>query len=408
MNENIREDIKAYLDGELSVERAEQVREALEADPQLRMEADEMKNLSEHLKSTIQIPEVKGLDAALNRVRPKFMLPKWAAYAATCGVVIIAAVILMPKPPGQGPQFAAGTSDLAASTKSLPNSERLSEAPEAQPRAQRSPDGFSGKADQEADGSFKTESNRWNDDGIDKSKDLSAKNTSPAAPMVSQSARDVIKNGDIEVQVTDVKTASTGFAKYVQANGGYVESSNMMSNDESPSSAMTVRVPSGRFEETMAYLRSLGKVESDSTSGQDVTAQIADTSARIRVMKAEEDQLVTLLSAARKIGEILEIKDRLNQVRQEIESLESQSKSLKSLASLSTINVTFNEKPKVKEDVKKDDWLGETWINAVNALQSVWKVIVQIGAYVLAFAPLWIPAIALIWFLKARAAKPKS
>lgn len=400
MNENIREDIKAYLDGELSVERAEQVREALEADPQLRMEADEMKNLSEHLKSTIQIPEVKGLDAALNRVRPKFMLPKWAAYAATCGVVIIAAVILMPKPPGQGPQLAAGTSEMARSSPAAAPADSMAEQPAR---------GYSEKADQEMDGTLKTEANSYKGGfATDKSKDLSVRSKAPAAPMVSQSARDVIKNGDIEVQVTDVKTASTGFAKYVQANGGYVESSNMMSNDESPSSAMTVRVPSGRFEETMAYLRSLGKVESDSTSGQDVTAQIADTSARIRVMKAEEDQLVTLLSAARKIGEILEIKDRLNQVRQEIESLESQSKSLKSLASLSTINVTFNEKPKVKEDVKKDDWLGETWINAVNALQSVWKVIVQIGAYVLAFAPLWIPAIALIWFLKARAAKPKS
>lgn len=231
--------------------------------------------------------------------------------------------------------------------------------------------------------------------------------TNSIAPPIG-TARDVIKNGDIEVQVSDVKSNSTAFSKYVQANGGYVEASNLTNDEQNPQASMTVRVPAQRFEETMAYLRNLGKVVTDSTSGQDVTAQIADTTARIRVMKAEEDQLVTLLSAARKIGEILEIKDRLNQVRQEVESLESQSKSLKSLAALSTINVTFSEKPKVNDEIKKDDWLGETWINAVNALQSVWKVIVQIGAYILAFAPLWIPAGIVIWLLKARAAKPKS
>ena len=407
MSDQIREDIKAYLDGELSVERAEEVRIALEADPQLRLEAEEMKNLTEHLKSTVRLPEVQGLDEALNRVRPKFAFPRWAAYAATAGIVIVFAAFLMPKMPKSF--GAAPASEMAAATKSMPGTDRMMADPApsaksadmARPQDGFAGGGFSGKA--EAQPQERSKADMEMDNGVS-----AYKAPATSVPPSIGTARDVIKNGDIEVQVTDVKTSSTGFSKYVQANGGYVESSNLTNDEQDPQASMTVRVPANRFEETMAYLRNLGKVISDGTSGQDVTAQIADTTARIRVMKAEEDQLVTLLSAARKIGEILEIKDRLNQVRQEVESLESQSKSLKSLAALSTINVTFSSKPKVNEEIKKDDWLGETWINAVNALQSVWKVIVQIGAYILAFAPLWIPAVALLWFLKAKAARPKS
>ena len=51
---NFREDIKAYIDGELTEARAAEVRSAIDADPTLRDEYEFMKGLSSQIQSSAQ------------------------------------------------------------------------------------------------------------------------------------------------------------------------------------------------------------------------------------------------------------------------------------------------------------------------------------------------------------------
>jgi hypothetical protein len=111
-----------------------------------------------------------------------------------------------------------------------------------------------------------------------------------------------------------------------------------------------------------------------------------------------------MLRGAKKIGEILEIKDRLSTTRQEIQSLEEQRIAVKDQAMLSTIVARFEQKPKAGEDAAQpSDWSGETWANAVNGLKAAGRFIGQFLIFLFVYAPIWIPPVALFWWLGKKA-----
>lgn len=75
---SLHEDLKAYLDGELSPQRADEVRAAIDADPNLRREAEQLQALSVEIRSLAGEPEVVGMERALDAIRPK-PIPWWGA-----------------------------------------------------------------------------------------------------------------------------------------------------------------------------------------------------------------------------------------------------------------------------------------------------------------------------------------
>jgi hypothetical protein len=108
-------------------------------------------------------------------------------------------------------------------------------------------------------------------------------------------------------------------------------------------------------------------------------------------MGAEEDSYVTMLRHARKLGEILEIKDRLSSVRQEIESLHAQTAALKNTSELSTINLVLEQNPKLNSPEPVSSWSDDTWTSALNGLRGTSQFLATIGIFLLVFSPIWIP-----------------
>ncbi len=80
--------------------------------------------------------------------------------------------------------------------------------------------------------------------------------------------------------------------------GGFAENSSLSySTQQIPTAAITLRVPAQFFGMVLQRVESLGKVTSNNVTGQDVTAQVADTDARVKELGAEEDDYVTMLPA---------------------------------------------------------------------------------------------------------------
>lgn len=75
MNE-IREDLKAFVDGELTPERMNEVRLAIEADPALQQEVEYMRLLGMEIRRLAAEPEVVGKEAAVSKFR-RAALPWW-------------------------------------------------------------------------------------------------------------------------------------------------------------------------------------------------------------------------------------------------------------------------------------------------------------------------------------------
>jgi hypothetical protein len=89
---SIREDLKAYIDGELDATRAAEVRAALESDPQLREEADQLKLLSQEIRQFAAEPQVFGLERTLHALRPRrpwWRSPARLSFAGVAGALAV-------------------------------------------------------------------------------------------------------------------------------------------------------------------------------------------------------------------------------------------------------------------------------------------------------------------------------
>jgi hypothetical protein len=137
------------------------------------------------------------------------------------------------------------------------------------------------------------------------------------------------------------------------SEGGFIADANTDESAATPSGSMTVRVPSARFNDTLGRLRALGKVETQSTKGQDVTGQYTDLNARLRAATATRDAYLTVLSRATNIGDILAVQDRIQGVQTTIDQLQGQINALDNRTTYATITLSVAEPgPKPKPVVK--------------------------------------------------------
>jgi hypothetical protein len=199
--------------------------------------------------------------------------------------------------------------------------------------------------------------------------------------------RQIVKTGEVTVEVPKVATALARVRALALELGGYVGGSQAGTSDSS--ATLTLRIPAPRFEDALAALHELdGKVLAEATREQDVTSSIVDLRARITNLQASESQYRSLLAKADRIQDILDVQSRLDQVRGEIEQLSGQLKSITGQADLATLSVTLTpqEMPVQKASTSWDP--GATAAQALAALVEVGQAIASIAIWV---AIVWLP-----------------
>jgi len=171
----------------------------------------------------------------------------------------------------------------------------------------------------------------------------------------------IIKTGSLTLEVKSSRESAQKVSDIANSQGGFVESSNVVENNDGTVSAYaTIRVPEAKFEATLASLRALAlRVSSESVNGQDVTEQYTDIQARLVNAQAQEQQYLDILKKANSVTDILAVQQYLSQVRYEIESYQGQIKSLSNQTTYSTISVALNEQanlnlPAGKFDLARD------------------------------------------------------
>lgn len=129
-------------------------------------------------------------------------------------------------------------------------------------------------------------------------------------------------------------------------HGGFVTASSSDVQRSGSIGNFTMRVPAAKLEAALADLRRLGTLVRMNRSGYDVSGQLADFDARLRNLRAQEAQLLELLKQAKRVGDVLEIRGRLDGTRQEIEALDGQRAGVKQDVDLSTVQFTLREPSK--------------------------------------------------------------
>jgi hypothetical protein len=182
------------------------------------------------------------------------------------------------------------------------------------------------------------------------------------------------------------------------SEGGFVADASTDESAATPSGTMTVRVPSGRFDDTVGKLRALGKVETASTRGVDVTGQYTDLQARLHAAQSTRDAYLTVLAKATNIGDILAVQDRIQGVQTQIEQLQGQISSLDSRTTYATVTLSIAEpgpKPKPVVKPRHKPGLQVAWDNARDGFarrveglisHSGSALVILLGLVLLAFA----------------------
>lgn len=395
---SIRDDLKAFLDGELSPERAAEVALAVEKDPELQSELTFMKDTSQQIKAMAKESSLGDARKVIDGLRPKqrpWHNPRWMRNAGLAAVLAFVGLVGLPL--------------VMSSMQSRQSEDAIPVATRSMASEMKA--GSAGAGSEEPPG---------NADAAEfaPGADMQERSTSgdyAAEPKASSSGskvfgeglnlgpRLVIRNGSLGLRVPDVRRTVDDAIQLVAAMGGYSENTSFTEVDGNPRATMTFRVPATKFDALLTSLHGMGEITSETLTGDDVTLQVADVEARVKTLRIEEEQYRIMLKSARRVGEILEIKQRIANVRMEIESLDAQRKALRSMAAMSTLTLTLDQKLK-DEDPKPDDWFEETTIRATNLLKVIGQLVGQALTFLVILAPIWLPIAGFAWWAKRRKA----
>ena len=155
--------------------------------------------------------------------------------------------------------------------------------------------------------------------------------------------RDVIRTGTVRLRADEVEQSALAAAAAARQLGGLVAAEDTVTDPSDPDrtvAELTLRVPSARFDDLLAEVRTLGVVLSQTQQAQDVTGQVADVQARVEAQRASVRRIQALLARADTIGEVVTVEAQLAQRQSDLEALEAQQKALADQTTLATLQVS--------------------------------------------------------------------
>ena len=221
-------------------------------------------------------------------------------------------------------------------------------------------------------------------------KPASAEELSAQRPLFTAGTADVassmvIRAGYASVEVDSLDPAVTALRLAAERVGGYVGNANVVAGREQHRTAvLEVKVPAARFDDLIAGLRPLGRVESVNVSAQDVGEEYVDVTTRIANARRLEERLIDLLAnRTGKLQDVLNVERELARVREEIERHEGRLRYLRSRTSLSTLSVSLHEPVPITGNPSAGDVVAEAFRRAWrNLLALVAGAIASLGVLV--------------------------
>jgi hypothetical protein len=264
--------------------------------------------------------------------------------------------------------------------------------------------------------------------------DASGKNSGAAAG-AKVPKPEVIRTADVVVEVGSLATSAARVRQVAESVGGTV-SSEVTAFPEADSSVVArepavddasgtaeqerrrarpgesvivLRVPVSAFDNAITRVVGIGRQVSQSSSSQDVTADLADLGSRVKTQQASVERVRTLMAQATSLKDIVLLESELSRRQADLEALQARQASLADRAAMSTLTVTLRT-PAVEETAEEDPaflrGLKQGWDALVTSATMVLVVLgalLPIAVLVAAVAlPIW-------WFrLRRRAPRPRA
>jgi hypothetical protein len=161
----------------------------------------------------------------------------------------------------------------------------------------------------------------------------------------------------------------------------------------------TLRIPADQLQSTINDLRKLGRVESESQSGEEVTAQYVDLEARLKNVRNTEQRLIDLLrQRTGKLSDVLAVETEIDRVRGEIESMEAERKALANRVDFATVNATVAEDYKEQLQVVPTTTSSRLRNAAVEGYRTMVDGVISLVLFLFSYAPSLLLWAALLFF----------
>jgi hypothetical protein len=154
--------------------------------------------------------------------------------------------------------------------------------------------------------------------------------------------RKLIRTESLGLVVKTPTETAEKIIQIAQRAGGFLVTSNVNGGADATIASLSIRVPAEKFDEVRAKIRKLTlRVDSESFDVQDVTKQYVDQEARLRNLRAQEQQYLGILRKAATVKDTLEVSDKLNEARGAIEERQAEFEALSKQVETVVINVTL-------------------------------------------------------------------
>jgi uncharacterized protein DUF4349 len=195
-------------------------------------------------------------------------------------------------------------------------------------------------------------------------------------------SRKIIYDAQVDVIVESVDPIAKRVTTLVQDARGYIAEQNVTGSPGSlRSMRWKIRIPVEQFDSFVESVVSLGELERNNRTSQDVSDQYYDIEARIKNKRVEEQTLNKILQErSGKLEDVLKIEIELSRVRGEIEQLEGKIRVLENLSSLATLTLNVREREKYAPSAPVVASFGtqisRTWDSSMLSLVNLGKAIV--------------------------------
>ncbi len=409
------EELMAYLDGELPLDRAAETAAHLHECRECQILAAELKSISESLTAwDVEATEFPVSDELVQALAEREQYPQktvsggrwnwlgggrmpwfapWLGGAFAGGVVVLLLTFTMISSFSRGEREAspAALQKNSVSDQGVAESSPQPGAPMAAPIVSERL--TLDAAARQAQNVAAQLAQRQQQAQISSNLEENHNTALPSAPMILRTAQ-------LTVVTSDLDKARAGLERIVKQYSGYVGDLTFSVPSDGPRKlTATLRVPAPQLDAALAELKTLGRVESESQNGQDVTAQYVDLEARLSNSRNTEQRLLDLLrQRTGKLSDVLEVETELSRVREEIERMEGERRLLSKQVEFATLNATVSEEYKVPAHALPDSF-GTRFRNAgVDGYQSVVNFVTGVALFLVSEGPLLLLWAAILFF----------
>ena len=206
----------------------------------------------------------------------------------------------------------------------------------------------------------------------------------------------IIKNGEITIQVGEIKKAQTQVNEIIKKNNAYIQIENFDNNDVRDRLELKIRIPHKNFDAVInSFSNGVGNIVSKNISSDDVTEEYTDVSIKLANKKIYLEKYRNMLKSAATTKDILEIQENIRDLEDEIDVSEGRLRFIDDRVNYSTLNLSLY-KEKVRSSATSKIGFGSRFGDSIT---EGWNSFVSFVLGIISFWPffLLIPLLIFLW-----------